>query len=115
VSIQDLTTPRIFVIGSYANLGRPPSHAPLPIIWDGEGRPGRLDLSGVAAVRAAKLKRQRRPDPIEMAKRALASGLDVRTISVTADAVTMTLNDGASDTAHDQDIIETPEQLRRLI
>jgi hypothetical protein len=50
-----------------------------------------------------------------MAKRAQASGLNIKTITVTVDGVTLTLADSADVARGDPSIIETPEQLRRLI
>jgi hypothetical protein len=62
-----------------------------------------------------KPRRKRRADPIRLVKRAIACGLNVKTVNYTTDGVSMTLADSADVSRDDPNIIETPEQLRRLI
>jgi hypothetical protein len=54
---------------------------------------------------------KRRPDYVEMVKRAIEAGIDVRSFSVTDNGATFTLGKG-SDAA---DPIETADELRKLI
>jgi hypothetical protein len=58
-------------------------------------------------------KRQRRPDFVAMVKRAQAEGLGVRAVNVTANSVLLTLND--DEPATDASVIETADELRKLI
>ena len=60
-----------------------------------------------------KLTRKRKPDLVKQVKRAQAAGLHVRSATVTADSVVVTF--GEPEAPVDGSVIETPEQLRRLI
>ncbi len=57
---------------------------------------------------------KRRPDPFAVVKRAMAAGLNVRTVNVTAEGVLLTLDDEVPAPA-DATVIETADELRKLI
>lgn len=62
------------------------------------------------------VKRKRRPDPIAMVKRAQEAGLTVRSVNIidNGNSVLLTLGDQVPSPA-DPAVIETPDDLRRLI
>ena len=57
--------------------------------------------------------RKRKPDFVKQVKRAMAAGLRVKSASVTADSVVMTF--GEAPAPVDGTVIETAEELRKLI
>ena len=76
----------------------------------GAGDDGRGDQP---AIPTKTRRRKRRPDFVAMVKRALAAGLDVRLVSYTESGVSMTL--GEAPSSADPAVIETADDLRRLI
>jgi hypothetical protein len=63
---------------------------------------------------ARKRKRKHQPDFVKQVKRAIESGLDVRSVNFTADGVSMVLNTDDAP-ATDATVIETADELRKLI
>ena len=73
-----------------------------------------LDTSGDAEpVEPVKRTRKRKPDLVKQVKRAQAAGLHVRSATVTADSVVVTF--GEPEAPVDGSVIETADELRRLI
>ena len=59
--------------------------------------------------------RQRKPDFVKQVKRANAAGLHVKSVSVTTDGVVMTFGEPNASAPVDGTVIETAEELRKLI
>jgi hypothetical protein len=74
-----------------------------------------IDDSGEDAepVEPVKRTRKRKPDFVKQVKRAMAAGLPVRSASVSADSVVMTF--GEAPAPVDGTVIETADELRKLI
>jgi capsid protein len=58
-------------------------------------------------------RRKRKPDYVKQVKRAMAAGLNVRSANFTADGVSMTF--GEAEAPVDDTVIETADELRKLI
>jgi hypothetical protein len=59
--------------------------------------------------------RKRRLDFVKQVKRAMAAGLNVKSASVTADSVLMTFGETEAPALIDEAVIETADELRKLI
>jgi hypothetical protein len=59
--------------------------------------------------------RKRKPDFVKQVKRAIAAGLHVRSASVTADSVVVTFGEADAPAPADGTVIETEDELRKLI
>lgn len=59
--------------------------------------------------------RKRRLDFVKQVKRAMAAGLNVKSASVTADSVLVTFGETEAPTPIDGAVIETADELRKLI
>jgi hypothetical protein len=59
--------------------------------------------------------RKRRLDFVKQVKRAVAAGLNVKSASVTADSVLMTFGETEAPAPTDGAVIETADELRKLI
>jgi hypothetical protein len=59
--------------------------------------------------------RKRKPDFVRQVKRAQAAGLNIRSASITADGVVVHFGEAEAPAAADATVIETEDELRKLI